>query len=257
MLLHDIDNPQIIHGNTLENNYKDVRKMEKFDVILMNPPYGGNEKDNVKSNFPMEFRSSETADLFIDTIMFRIKKNGRCAVIIPDGFLFGSDNAKLNIKKKLLSEYNLHTIIRMPKSVFAPYTSITTNILFFDDNDGKGTKETWFYRMDMPKGYKNFSKTKPMELEHFDVIKEWWINRSELKDMKEDVNMTETWKSKKFTFKEIQNDNYNLDNCGYPTKEEIIYSPEETIKKFIAKRTELDDKMDEQLSEIMNFLGVE
>jgi type I restriction enzyme M protein len=257
MFLHDIDNPQIIHGNTLENNYKDVRKMEKFDVILMNPPYGGNEKDNVKSNFPSNLRSSETADLFIDTIMFRLKKNGRCAVIIPDGFLFGSDNAKLNIKKKLLSEYNLHTIVRMPKSVFAPYTSITTNILFFDDNDGKGTKDTWFYRMDMPEGYKNFSKTKPMKLEHFDVIKEWWANRSELKDHKEDENMTETWKSKKFTFKDIQEDNYNLDKCGYPTAEKIIYSPKETIKKFIAKRTELDKQMDEQLSEIMNLLGVE
>ncbi len=123
MLLHDIDNPEIIHGNTLETDYKEYRKMEKFDLILMNPPYGGNEKNSVKVNFPVELRSSETADLFMDIIMFRLKKNGRCGIILPDGFLFGTDNAKINIKKKLLEEFNLHTVIRMPHSVFAPYTS--------------------------------------------------------------------------------------------------------------------------------------
>src|SRR5699024_684623 len=117
MLLHDIDNPHIIHGNYLETDYKDYRKMEKFDVILMNPPYGGSEKDSVKVNFPADLRSSETADLFMGVIMFRLKKDGRCGIILPDGFLFGTDNAKINIKKKLLSEFNLHTIIRLPHSV--------------------------------------------------------------------------------------------------------------------------------------------
>lgn len=102
MLLHDIDNPNIIHGNTLETDYKEYRKMEQFDVVLMNPPYGGNEKDSVKVNFPSDLRSSETADLFINIIMYRLKKNGRCAIILPDGFLFGTDNAKINIKKKLI-----------------------------------------------------------------------------------------------------------------------------------------------------------
>ncbi len=136
MLLHDIDNPEIIHGNTLETDYKEYRKQEKFDVVLMNPPYGGNEKDSVKANFPMELRSSETADLFIDIIMFRLKKKGRCAIIIPDGFLFGTDNAKINIKTKLLTEFNLHTVVRMPSSVFALirallqiFCSLTTHIL--------------------------------------------------------------------------------------------------------------------------------
>lgn len=109
--------------------------------------------------------------LYLDVDMYRLKKNGRVAVILPDGFLFGTDNAKVNIKKKLLSEFNLHTIIRMPGSVFAPYTSITTNILFFDRT--KPTEETWFYRMDMPEGYKHFSKTKPMKLEHFAHVVEW------------------------------------------------------------------------------------
>ena len=168
MLLHDVDEPKIYHANSLEKNVRDYKENDKFDVILMNPPYGGSEKDAVKNNFPAELRSSETADLFMDVIMFRLKKNGRCAVIIPDGFLFGEDNAKVAIKTKLMNEFNLHTIVRMPHSVFAPYTSITTNILFFDNTHP--TEETWVYRMDMPDGYKNFSKTKPILLDHFKPV---------------------------------------------------------------------------------------
>ncbi len=165
MLLHDIDNPNIIHGNSLEKRVQDYKETDRFDVIIMNPPYGGNEKNSVKQNFPADLRSSETADLFMSVIMYRLKKNGRCAIILPDGFLFGTDNAKIAIKQKLMSEFNLHTVIRMPHSVFAPYTSITTNILFFD-RTGQ-TNETWFYRLDMPESYKNFSKTNPMKIEHF------------------------------------------------------------------------------------------
>lgn len=175
LLLHDIDNPKIIHGNSLEKNVRDYTEADKFDIIIMNPPYGGNEKESVKQNFPADLRSGETADLFMSVIMWRLKKNGRCAIILPDGFLFGTDNAKVSIKKKLLAEYNLHTVIRMPHSVFAPYTSITTNILFFDKT--KPTKETWFYRLDMPENYKNFSKTKPMKLEHFEPAIEWYKER--------------------------------------------------------------------------------
>lgn len=120
LLIHDIDDPNILHGNALETDYKELRKQEAFDVILMNPPYGGSEKDSVKINFPTELRSSETADLFMNVIMYRLKKNGRCGVIIPDGFLFGTDNAKFNIKKKLTSEFNLHTVVRLPHSVLRP-----------------------------------------------------------------------------------------------------------------------------------------
>lgn len=152
LLLHDIDQPKVIHGNSLEKNVRDYTDDEKFDIILMNPPYGGNEKDIVKQNFPTALRSSETADLFMSVIMYRLKQNGRVAIVLPDGFLFGTDNAKTAIKEKLLSEFNLHTIIRLPHSVFAPYTSITTNLLFFDKT--KPTEKVWFYRMDMPEGYK-------------------------------------------------------------------------------------------------------
>ncbi len=136
-----------------------------LDSTIYKVPHGGSEKADVKRHFPADLASSETADLFMSVIMYRLKKTGRAAVIRPDGFLFGADNAKINIKKKLLSDFNLYTIIRMPGSVFSPYTSITTNILFFNHNGQ--TKETWFYRLDMPEGYKHFSKTKPMKLEHF------------------------------------------------------------------------------------------
>ena len=246
MLLHDIDNPQIIHGNTLETDYKEYRKQEKFDVVLMNPPYGGNEKDSVKINFPSELRSSETADLFMDIIMFRLKANGRCAIILPDGFLFGTDNAKVNIKTKLLNEFNLHTIVRMPSSVFAPYTSITTNILFFDNTGA--TKDTWFYRLDMPEGYKHFSKTKPMKLEHFAEALEWWNNR-------EEIEVDGFPKSKRFTKDQLIDElGCNFDQCGYPHEEEEVLSPMETIQNYQEKRASLNAEIDHVLAELEALL---
>lgn len=248
MLLHDIDNPQIIHGNTLEKNVRDYKESDRFDVILMNPPYGGNEKNEIKQNFPADLRSSETADLFMDVIMYRLKKNGRCAIILPDGFLFGTDNAKLAIKKKLLSEFNLHTIIRMPHSVFAPYTSITTNILFFDNNGP--TKNTWFYRLDMPEGYKNFSKTKPMKLEHFTPAIEWWNDRKE-------INIDGFDKSKCYTAEEIAARGYNLDLCGYPHEEEEILPPKELIQQYQEKRASLNANIDRILAQITDILGID
>ena len=246
MLLHDIDNPDILHGNTLEMDYKEYRNMEQYDIVLMNPPYGGNEKDSVKSNFPSDLRSSETADLFIDIIMFRLKKNGRCGIILPDGFLFGTDNAKVNIKKKLLSEFNLHTIIRMPHSVFAPYTSITTNILFFDNTHP--TNETWFYRLDMPEGYKNFSKTKPMKLEHFDSVLSWWDNR-------EEIEVDGFPKSKKYSVSDIEELGYNLDQCGFPHEEEVILDPMDLILLYQEKRSSLNAEIDHVLEKITSMLG--
>lgn len=246
MLIHDIDDPNILHGNALEMDYKDMRKMDPFDVILMNPPYGGSEKDSVKSNFPTELRSSETADLFMNVIMYRLKKNGRCAVIIPDGFLFGTDNAKVNIKKKLLSEFNLHTVVRMPHSVFAPYTSIRTNILFFDNTEP--TKETWFYRMDIPEGYKNFSKTRPMKLEHFNNALNWWENR-------EEIEVAGFPKAKKYMVNEIVERSYNIDLCGFPHEEEVILDPMDLIQEYQEKRASLNAEIDHVLEQITSMLG--
>ena len=148
--------------------------------------------------------------------------------------------------QKLFSEFNVHTIIRMPHSVFAPYTSITTNILFFDKTGG--TKETWFYRLDMPEGYKNFSKMKPMKLEHFEPAMNWWKNR-------EEIIVDGFPKSKKYTLQEIINNNYNIDLCGYPHEEEEILAPQELIRQYREKRASLAADMDRVLTEIMALLG--
>jgi len=207
----------------------------------MNPPYGGSEKEGVKINFPADLRSSETADLFIVLIMHRLKKTGRAAVIIPDGFLFGADNAKTAIKKKLLADFSLHTVLRMPHSVFAPYTGITTNILFFD---GAGpTKSTWFYRLDMPEGVKNFSKTKPMRLDHFAHAEEWWHSRR-------DIAQDGFDKAKSYTAHDLAARNYNLDLCGFPHQEEEILPPLELIARHRQERAALAAGMDQVLGEI-------
>lgn len=248
MLLHGLDYPMINHDNSLIRDVLDYTDDDKFDVVLMNPPYGGNEKTEVKNHFPSDLASSETADLFMSVIMYRLKKNGRAAVILPDGFLFGADNAKVAIKKKLLSEFNLHTVVRMPHSVFAPYTSITTNILFFDNT--KPTEETWFYRLDMPDGYKNFSKTKPMKLEHFNSVMDWWKNR-------EEIEVDGNPKAKKYSASEIAENSYNLDLCGFPHEEEEILEPLELISKYQKERAELNQKIDSVLAEITRMLEEE
>lgn len=247
MLLHGIDIPRIYHDNSLLRDVLDYTVDDQFEVVLMNPPYGGNEKTEVKNHFPSDLASSETADLFMSVIMYRLKKNGRAAVILPDGFLFGTDNAKVAIKKKLFSEFNLHTIIRMPHSVFSPYTSITTNILFFDKTEP--TKETWFYRLDMPEGYKNFSKTKPMELKHFDSVIEWWNNR-------EEINIDGFDKAKKYSAEELAIRNYNIDLCGYPHEEEEILPPKELIQQYQEKRASLNADIDRILAQITEILGI-
>ncbi|WP_155008743.1 class I SAM-dependent DNA methyltransferase [Priestia megaterium] len=246
LLLHDIDNPTIVHGNSLDKNVRDYNEEDKFNIILMNPPYGGSEKDSIKMNFPVELRSSETADLFMSVIMYRLKENGRAGVILPDGFLFGTDNAKQAIKEKLIKEFNLHTIIRLPHSVFAPYTSIHTNMLFFDKTNP--TEHIWFYRLDMPEGYKNFSKTRPIKLEHFQPAMDWWEKRVELSDGKYD-------KARKFTVDEIVNGDYNLDLCGFPQEEDIILEPHELIQNYVEERARLNNEIDGILADIQEILG--
>lgn len=247
LLLHGLDIPQVYHDNTLLRDVLDYTEDDKVDVILMNPPYGGNEKADVKNHFPSDLASSETADLFMSVIMYRLKQNGRAAVILPDGFLFGTDNAKVNIKKKLLREFNLHTIIRLPGSVFSPYTSITTNILFFDNTHP--TQETWFYRLDMPEGYKHFSKTKPMKLEHFQPVLDWWENRQEI--------MVDGFdKAKKFAVQQLTEElGYNLDQCGFPHEEEEILAPLDLIQRYEEQRASLNAEIDRVLEQITNLLG--
>ena len=258
MLLHDIDSPKVNYDNSLTKDVLNYTDDDKFDVILMNPPYGGNEKNEVKRHFPSDLSSSETADLFMVVILYRLKEKGRAAVILPDGFLLGTDNAKLAIKEKLLREFNLHTIIRLPGSIFAPYTSIATNILFFNNEKVEGaeegfcTKDTWFYRLDMPEGYKHFSKTKPMLGAHCQPIKDWWNNRMEIIDEESGDE-----KSRKFTAQELIDLGLNLDQCKFPKEEEEVLRPEELLKQYHEKRTALDAKIDKTLAEIQQILGIE
>ena len=251
MLLHDIEVPKIYHENSLRHNLLDYTDSDKFDVILMNPPYGGHEDKSIQSFFPDDLASSETADLFMSVIMYRLKKNGRAAVVVPDGFLFGLDNAKVAIKKKLLTEFNLHTIVRLPGSVFSPYTSISTNLLFFDNTEPTG--DVWFYRVDMPSDRKHFSKTKPMELKHFDDAIAWWKDRKE-------IELEDGPKAKKYSANFLLNEQgCNIDLCGYPHEEEEVLSPMETIQNYQEKRTSLNAEIDKVLAELEALLpgGVE
>ena len=251
MLLHDIEVPNIYHMNSLKHNLLDYTDDDKFDVILMNPPYGGHEDKSIQGFFPDDLASSETADLFMSVIMYRLKKNGRAAVVVPDGFLFGLDNAKVSIKTKLLTEFNLHTIVRLPGSVFSPYTSITTNLLFFDNT--KSTSETWYYRVDIPSDRKHFSKTKPMELKHFDDCIAWWNDRKE-------IILEDGPKAQKYTADFLlKEQGCNIDLCGFPHEEEEVLSPLETIQNYQEKRTTLNAEIDRVLAELEALLpgGVE
>ena len=246
MLLHDIEIPNIYHSNSLKYNLLDYTEDGKFNVILMNPPYGGHEDKSIQGFFPDDLASSETADLFMSVIMYRLKKNGRAAVVVPDGFLFGLDNAKVNIKTKLLTEFNLHTIIRLPNSVFSPYTSISTNLLFFDNT--KPTTETWFYRVDIPSDRKHFSKTKPMELKHFEDCIAWWKDRKIISE-------GDHFKAQKFSADYLLNEQgCNIDLCGYPHEEEEVLDPLDTIREKQERRATINADKDKKLAELEALL---
>lgn len=200
MLLHGIDVPsQIEHKNTLGIGWNEWNASQKVDCIITNPPFGGYEDDGIGSDYPADLRTRETADMFMALIIKKLlKEKGRAAVVLPDGFLFG-DGVKGSLKKLLLRDCKLHTIIRLPKGVFAPYTTIKTNLLFFTKgctiNDGTEHFQTdtiWFYEHPYPKGYKSYSKTKPIRLEEFKPEQEWW--GSEDNDFADRVENEFAWK---------------------------------------------------------------
>ena len=254
IMLHGIKEPEIHHMDSLSHPMSDYQEDGKLNTIAMNPPFGGATDATTAKNFKQEYRSSETADLFMVLIMQRLAENGRAGVVLPDGFLFGTDGPKFAIKKRLLTEFNLHTIVRLPTSVFSPYTSIATNILFFDNKpaedapEGYATKETWFYRLDMPEGYKHFSKTKRILPEHFDPVREWWDNREVL---------DEGAKSRSFTPQELIEDlQCNFDQCKFPKEEEDILAPGDLITSYKLRRKELDIKIDRTLAKIEAMLGI-
>jgi type I restriction enzyme M protein len=213
MILQGFDQPAVNRGNMLTKSYADWTAKDQVDIVVTNPPFGGTEEDGTEKNFPKNFQTKETADLFLALIIRILKKNGRAGVVLPDGTLFG-DGVKTRIKEELLSKCNLHSIVRLPNGVFNPYTSIKTNILFFEK--GKPTKETWYYDMPYPEGISNFNRSKPIEIKHFDKIKKWWFDRK--------VNQF-AWK---VSLSEIKKRDFNLDfkNPHIDEKEKIYSSSE-------------------------------
>lgn len=241
LILHDIETPQLKHGNSLARPLTDYSAADRVDVIVANPPFGGAEDESIKQNFPANFRTSETADLFLVLMMTLLKDQGRCGVVLPDGFMFG-DGVKANIKKAMLDEYGLHTIIRLPQ-VFKPYASVNTNLLFFQK--GKRSKGVWFYRLDYPEGVKSFSKTKPMSDAHFDPVRAWWKKKVAI------VDEAGKDKARFFTPDELAALNYDFDKCcPFPHEEETILPPAELIADYQAKRTALNAKIDALLAQI-------
>ena len=199
MILHDVEVPDIRHQNSLARPIRDYGPADMVDVVVTNPPFGGAEELGIENNFPSSFRTRETADLFLVLIMRLLRDGGRCGIVLPDGFLFG-EGVKTRIKEKLLEEFNLHTIVRLPNGVFNPYTSIRTNLLFFEK--GKPTKDIWYFEHPLPEGYKTYGKTKPIRISEFDLEKEWWNDR-ENKKFKQYC-----WKVK---VEDVIKNNYNLD----------------------------------------------
>ena len=241
LILHDIDVPNISHDNSLTKNVRDLKESDYVDVIAMNPPFGGVEEDTVLTNFPNAFQTKETADLVMTVMMYRLSEKGRAGVVLPDGFLFG-EGVKTKIKEKLLSEFNLHTIVRMPNGVFAPYTGINTNLLFFDK--GKSTKEVWFFEHPLPKGYKNYTKTKPIKLEEFDLEKKWWNNREENEY---------AWK---VSVEDIKARNYNLDFKNPNKEEEDLGDPKMLLEKYHEAKAEVSKLQESLIEELRKILEV-
>lgn len=196
---------------------RDYGKSDQVDVIITNPPFGGVEEDGIENNFPSEFRTKETADLFLVLVMELLKDGGRAAIVLPDGTLFG-EGIKTKIKKKMLEECNLHTIVRLPKSVFAPYTTIATNVLFL--TKGEPTQDVWYFEHKLPDGVKAYNKTKPMRLEEFDVEKVWWTKRKESE---------QSWK---VSAADIAKNNYNLDIKNPNAPVEVHDDPDELLERL-------------------------
>ncbi|MDL1895260.1 SAM-dependent DNA methyltransferase [Anaerolineae bacterium CFX7] len=176
LLLHGIERPNVRRDNALKNPLREIGDAERFDVIVTNPPFGGEEEKGIQDNFPSNTRAAETAILFMQFIMRSLKQGGRGAVVVPNGTLFG-DGVTARVKEMLLTEFNLHTIVRLPNGVFAPYTSIPTNLLFFDKTEP--TREIWYYELPLPEGRKNYTKTQPLQFEEFAACAEWWSERVE------------------------------------------------------------------------------
>jgi type I restriction enzyme M protein len=196
LILHDIEVPNVDYIDSLNREYTSILQKDRVDVILTNPPFGASVADRVETNFPQNFRTTESADLFLVLMVRYLKDSGRAGIVLPDGSLTG-EGVKQRIRQHLLETCNLHTIVRLPNSVFQPYASVATNLLFFEK--GKPTKEIWYWEHKLPEGVKAYSKTKPIQKKEFEGLREWWNNRAENE---------QAWK---VSIDEIVTNRYNLD----------------------------------------------
>jgi type I restriction enzyme M protein len=243
MLLHGIEVPSNVrHDNTLSRPLRDYGPKDRIDVVVTNPPFGGTEEDGIEGNFPAAFRTRETADLFLVLITHLLKDGGRAAIVLPDGTLFG-EGVKTRIKEKLLTECNLHTVVRLPNGVFNPYTGIKTNLLFF--TKGEPTKEVWYYEHPYPPGYKSYSKTKPMRIEEFAPEKAWWGSRQESE---------QAWK---VSVEQIRANGYNLDIKNPNTVADDHGDPEELLAEYKKMLENVAATREALRRELMNALGGE
>lgn len=244
LLLHGLDAPQIDPGNALRFKLSEIGEKERVDVILTNPPFGGEEEKGIQGNFPEDRQTAETALLFLQLIMRKLKRQptpasrpARAAMVVPNGTLFG-DGVCARIKEELLKEFNLHTVVRLPNGVFAPYTSIPTNILFFDRSGP--TKEVWYYEQPLPEGRKNYTKTQPMQFEEFKGCMAWWAKREE---------NDQAWK---VSAKELLDANCNLDRKNPRAKVDFEHLPPDQLADDILKK---ELRIAELMREIKAALG--
>ena len=223
MLLHNIEDPSFVrHDNTLARPYVSYGRDDRVDVILTNPPFGGKEEVGIESNFPRQYQTRETADLFLALIMRLLRHNGRAAVVLPDGTLFG-EGVKTRLKEALLAEFNLHTIVRLPNSVFKPYASIGTNLFFFEKSTP--TQDIWFYEHRVPQGQKAYSMTKPIRLEHLAPCTDWWGGAEREGRVETEV----AWRVSADTVKDR---GYNLDFKNPHVTAEVEHHPEELLGRL-------------------------
>jgi type I restriction enzyme M protein len=226
LLLHGVESPQINPDNSLAVRITEIGERDRVDIILTNPPFGGEEERGILANFPSDKKTAETALLFLQLIMRKIRrgpKPGRAAVVVPNGTLFG-DGVCARIKEELLKEFNLHTIVRLPNGVFAPYTNIPTNILFFDRSEP--TRDAWYYEQPLPEGRKNYTKTAPIQFEEFSECVKWWNNREENES---------AWK---VPATELLANGCNLDRKNPRAKEDITHLPPAQLAADILKKEE-------------------
>lgn len=230
LITHDIEVPQIENGDSLSREYTSIKQKDRVDIIVANPPFGGVVGDGMETNFPLNFRTKESADLFLILFIQMLKDGGRAGIVLPDGSLTG-DGVKQRVRQKLLEDCNVHTIVRLPQSVFAPYATVNTNLIFFEK--GKPTNEIWYYEHTLPEGQKAYSKTKPIRISEFEPIKEWWNNREE------------TEVSWKVPMQTIIDRNYDLD----------IKNPNKKVEEAVYDRVSLISQLEKSFVKSISLLN--